>query len=179
MNFNEAFREISVHFERSGSATVLYSGIPNDQLEAADIETVREVSSRIGLDVTKIHLADLLGGNADLPALVRTADGSFIPVFGLNDDGSFVCKEAIGAIASESVDLRGRAAELDPTVLDFKKVYFNNREEAGELHAGRIEKQHWLSSAVRPYWRSFVRVAFAALFINILALASPLFVMNV
>lgn len=179
MNFNEAFREISVHFERSGSTTVLYSGIPDDQLEAADIETVREVSNRIGIDVAKLHIADLFGGNANFPALVRTQAGRFIPVFAVNDDGTFVCKGSTGDTAPESIDLRGRATDLDPTVLDFKKVYFNDSEDAGALHVGRVEKQHWLSSAARPYWRSFVRVAIAALFINILALASPLFVMNV
>ncbi|WP_422370456.1 type I secretion system permease/ATPase [Hoeflea sp.] len=179
MNFIEAFREISVHFERTGSPTVLYSGIPDDQLEAADIETVREVANRIGLDVNSIGISELLGGNADLPALVKTSGGAFIPVLGVNEDGTFLCKEQTGAHPAKSTDLRARKAELDPAVLDFRKVYLNDSDKAGALHSGQIEKQHWLSSAVRPYWRSFVRVAFAALFINLLALASPLFVMNV
>ncbi|MDP2121214.1 MAG: type I secretion system permease/ATPase [Hoeflea sp.] len=179
MKFSEAFREISTYFERSGSATVLFFGVPDDQLESADIETVREVANRIGLDVATIHLADLFSGNANLPALVKTVDGAFIAVFGLRDDGSFLCKREASEAAPETIDLRRIASDLDATVLDFKKHYFNNKEEIGALHAGRIEQQHWLLSAVRPYWRSFVRVAFAALFINILALASPLFTMNV
>ncbi|WP_245304251.1 type I secretion system permease/ATPase, partial [Hoeflea olei] len=168
-----------VHFERSGSPTVLFSGIPDDQLEAADIDTVREVANRIGLDVATIRLADLFGGNADLPALVRTREGGFIPVLAANDDGSFTCIEGKTPPARRSLDLRARESDFAPDVMDFRKVYLNNREEAGALHAGTIEKQHWLAAAARPFWRSFLRVAFAALFINILALASPLFVMNV
>tara|TARA_R110002020_G_scaffold203246_3_gene406740 strand:- start:7623 stop:9743 length:2121 start_codon:yes stop_codon:yes gene_type:complete len=179
MNFNEAFREISVHFERSGSPTVLFSGIPDDQFDDPDIETVREISNRIGLDVTEMPLSDLFGGNVNFPVLARTLGGTFYPILSRNDDGTFLCRQAAGDRAPASLDLRDRAEDLDDTVLDFKKHYFNNKEEIGALHAGRIEQQHWLFSAVRPYWRSFVRVGLAALFINILALASPLFTMNV
>jgi len=179
MKFSEAFQEISVYFERSGSGTVLFSGIPDDQVDDPDIETVREVSNRIGLDVAEVRISELFGGNANFPVLARTLTGKFLPVFSRNDDGTYLCKETAGESGLISLDLRGREDGLDRTVLDFKKHYFNNKEEIGALHAGKIEHEHWLAAAVRPYWRSFVRVGFAALFINILALASPLFVMNV
>ena len=179
MNFNEAFREISVHFERSGSSTVLFSGIPDDQFEDPDIETVREVSNRIGLDVAEMRTPDLFGGNVNFPVLARMSNGTFLPIFARNEDGTYLCKETADASEPANIELRGRVSEFDSTVLDFKKNYFNNKEDMGALHAGNIEKQHWLFAAVRPYWRSFVRVALAALFINVLALASPLFVMNV
>ncbi|ENN86716.1 Type I secretion system ATPase [Rhizobium freirei PRF 81] len=42
-----------------------------------------------------------------------------------------------------------------------------------------IEKRHWLATTLVPYWRTYARVMLAALFINIIALASPLFTMNV
>jgi ATP-binding cassette subfamily C protein LapB len=44
---------------------------------------------------------------------------------------------------------------------------------------GSIVRRHWLASALLPFWRSYAQVALAALFINLLALASPLFTMNV
>ncbi|MDP3523077.1 MAG: ABC transporter transmembrane domain-containing protein, partial [Hoeflea sp.] len=179
MKFSEAFREISVHFERSGSGTVLFSGVPDDRIDAPDIETVREVSNRIGLDVSEMQFSDLMGDNVNFPVLVKTLSGSFFPIFARNEDGTWLCRIKTGGAPLVNINLRDRIADFDPTVLDFKKHYFNNKEEIGALHAGRIEQQHWLLSAVRPYWRSFVRVAFAALFINILALASPLFTMNV
>ncbi|MCY0093652.1 type I secretion system permease/ATPase [Hoeflea ulvae] len=179
MNFNEAFRQISIHFERSGSSTVLFSGIPDDQIDDPDFETVREVANRIGLEVEELQLSELFGGNANLPVLVRTLSGGYISVFSDNEDGTYQCRQSTGDTGLARLDLRARAADLDPKALDFRRHYFNNSEEIGALHAGKIERQHWLKAAISPYWRSFVRVAFAALFINVLALASPLFTMNV
>ena len=42
-----------------------------------------------------------------------------------------------------------------------------------------IDKRHWLTGTLAPFWRSYVRVGLAACFINLIALASPLFTMNV
>jgi ATP-binding cassette subfamily C protein LapB len=54
---------------------------------------------------------------------------------------------------------------------------------AAELDEGvaerGINKEHWFWSAVLPLWRTYVQVFTAAFFINCLALAAPLFVMNV
>ena len=127
MKFSEAFQEISVYFERSGSGTVLFSGIPDDQVDDPDIETVREVSNRIGLDVAEVRISELFGGNANFPVLARTLTGKFLPVFSRNDDGTYLCKETAGESGLISLDLRGREDGLDRTVLDFKKHYFQQQ----------------------------------------------------
>ncbi|SIQ82863.1 ATP-binding cassette, subfamily C, LapB [Rhizobium sp. RU33A] len=178
MNFREAFREISLYFERSGSMTVLYSGIPEDQLEDPDIEAAGEVAGRMGLEVTERSIDDISGGNANYPALLRTRTGAFIPVRGRDEWGRLLSLRA--GEEARPIDFEGDDAEpLDGKAFDFKRHYLNQNEELGQLHDGRLEKPHWLASAVKPYWRSFLRVGTAALFINILALASPIFVMNV
>jgi len=55
---------------------------------------------------------------------------------------------------------------------------------AGETVAAGAQRQagtarHWLWSAVLRFWPAWIQVLVAALIINILALASPLFIMNV
>jgi len=45
--------------------------------------------------------------------------------------------------------------------------------------AGDLPKTHWFWSVVRRFWKNYTHVAAAALIINILALASPLFIMSV
>lgn len=45
--------------------------------------------------------------------------------------------------------------------------------------AGDLPRAHWFWSVVRRFWQNYSHVAVAALVVNILALASPLFIMNV
>jgi len=45
--------------------------------------------------------------------------------------------------------------------------------------AGELPKKHWFWSVVARFWSNYSHVAVAALIVNILALASPLFIMNV
>ena len=50
---------------------------------------------------------------------------------------------------------------------------------ARELDPSELSKGHWFWSVIWKLWPTYFRVILAAAFINILALASPLFVMNV
>jgi ATP-binding cassette subfamily C protein LapB len=45
--------------------------------------------------------------------------------------------------------------------------------------AGSLPKAHWFWSVIKAFWSNYSHVAIAALIINTLALASPLFIMNV
>jgi len=63
------------------------------------------------------------------------------------------------------------------SIVGFSLTYTNSGEDAGA--APTIDRRHWLSGTMAPFWRSYVRVGLAACFINLVALASPLFVMNV
>jgi len=77
--------------------------------------------------------------------------------------------------------LQGRLPARDDIrmVLAFSAVSADTMKSAVEGMDGAIVRQHWLVSALVPFWRSYAQVAVAALFINLLALTSPLFTMNV
>ena len=45
--------------------------------------------------------------------------------------------------------------------------------------ASDVPREHWFWSVVKRFWPNYMHVATAALLVNILALASPLFIMNV
>ncbi len=51
--------------------------------------------------------------------------------------------------------------------------------DARAVAAGDLPKRHWFWSVVRRFWANYSHVALAALIINLLALASPLFIMSV
>jgi ATP-binding cassette subfamily C protein LapB len=45
--------------------------------------------------------------------------------------------------------------------------------------AAKIERRHWLTGTMGPFWRTYSKVVLSAVFINVLAIASPIFTMNV
>ena len=51
--------------------------------------------------------------------------------------------------------------------------------DARAVAAGDLPRAHWFWSVVRRFWSNYSHVAVAALIVNVLALASPLFIMNV
>ncbi|HET9717875.1 MAG TPA: type I secretion system permease/ATPase [Pseudolabrys sp.] len=51
--------------------------------------------------------------------------------------------------------------------------------DARAVAAGDLPRAHWFWSVVRRFWSNYTHVAVAALIVNMLALASPLFIMNV
>lgn len=53
------------------------------------------------------------------------------------------------------------------------------RKDGTHGDAPRMEKGHWLRNALLRNWRAYSQVAVAATILNLIALASPLFVMNV
>jgi ATP-binding cassette subfamily C protein LapB len=63
--------------------------------------------------------------------------------------------------------------------VSFSITYANSAEGMNVGMAQKIERRHWLTGTMSTFWRSYARVVLAAIFINLLALASPIFTMNV
>ena len=178
MNFKVAFREISLFFELSGSETVLFTGVPEHDLNEPSTDTVREIANRFGLFVTECTIDDVRSGNANLPALLETKNGSFWLVLA-REDGTFFGKISADdasrtRIALDKIDLKQFVR-----VYSFKRIYKNDNLEEAIGRGPGVERGHWLFSTAKHYWRSYVQVIFASLFINSLAIVSSLFVMNV
>ena len=179
MEFREAFRRISQYHDRSGSDTVLFSSVTRDDLENPSLEMVGKLAEKIGLQATVQPVSALRTGNADLPGLLMSSEGDWSVVVAYGDQaGHFMCadpEQPNKVYATSGQDLLGDKRQF----ISFSKIYLNDQSDVGLTRLGEIERQHWLRSAIAPYWRSFIRVGIAALCINLLALASPLFVMNV
>lgn len=71
---------------------------------------------------------------------------------------------------------------LDQFVADYSgyAIFFQpNVDKSGRSERVLQSKGHWFWSTIAVYWRDYMHVALAALLINLLALATPLFTMNV
>lgn len=172
--FRTAFQRVAVFLGRPGSEVVLFSGVPFDE-PMPSLEDVQRLSDRVGLDVRAFGWRDLAAGNFDLPAIILFNDGSAVSLLEIHGAGNTSYVEAMRS------QLQGRlpARESIRAVLAFSTVSADTMKSAIEGRDGTIVRQHWLVSALVPFWRSYAQVAVAALFINLLALTSPLFTMNV
>lgn len=177
-SFRAAFKAIAAYFGRPTSETVLFSGFPDDVIDSMEENDVERMSERIGLQVDKKSEGDCRRGNFDCPAVLVTETGRCIIIYGW--DGSNYTVDLFEPSNQQRQISREQFQRLKPVMgFAFSMYYANDSEEALVGTAGEIEKRHWLTTALIPYWRTYLRVVAAALFINVIALASPLFTMNV
>lgn len=175
-DFRSGFRKIALFLGRPAADTVLFSGVPFDD-DAVTIEDVERLSHRAGLEFREHSRRDFAAGNADLPVLMLMADGSAVALLEQDADGRYTT--GLVRHPGETLDTREALALPVSHILSFSAIYVNAQEDADVGNAARIERRHWLTGTLAPFWRSYLQVAVAAFFINLLALASPLFVMNV
>jgi ATP-binding cassette subfamily C protein LapB len=171
--FRTAFQRVAIFLGRPGSDVVLFSGIPFDE-QRPSLDDVQRLSDRIGIEVRDFRWRDLASGNVDLPAIVLLEDGSAVALLeNIQGDGSL--------LALANAQLRGQALRKEDvrSVLSFTIISADTTQSAVEGQTGAMVRRHWLASTLLPFWRSYAQVALAALFINLLALATPLFMMNV
>jgi len=176
-DFKSCFAAVAAYLGRPSAETVLFSGVPisSDRIEIGEINHLAE---RIGLEVTQFEHRDFWRGRFDLPAIVfRTGQP---PIALLSE-----IPGAAGYITAPQEDGRtsiGKASLLGSQIaagVSFSISYANAMEEMSVGHAQKIERRHWLTGTLGAFWRSYYRVVLAAVFINLIAIASPIFTMNV
>lgn len=177
-DFKSAFQTLAAFLGRPSSETVLFSGVPDTDLDPPDFDAVERLSRRIGLSVVLRTRGDMRAGNVDYPALAVFADGLTLALLEEKPEG-IVCGFAEAGERLPTITAAELLLKQPQSILCFSVVYGNSSEEATVGHAAEIEQPHWLTSTLTPFWRTYLRVGLAALFINMIALVSPLFVMNV
>lgn len=78
--------------------------------------------------------------------------------------------------SAKSIPLRTLAADYLGYAFFVRPVV---ETDARAVAAGDLPKRHWFWSVARRFWANYSHVALAALIVNLLALATPLFVMSV
>jgi ATP-binding cassette subfamily C protein LapB len=173
---SDALIFLAAHHGRALSRDALVAGLPilDGRLS---VPLFDRAARRAGLEVEAVKRS-----LADIPALV-------LPAVLIMRDGSTRVLVERGADARQAqvVDPSdGPAATPRPLgadVADYIGYAFLVRPLAAAdprvAAAGDLPREHWFWSVVRRFWSNYGHVALAAFIINALALASPLFVMNV
>ncbi len=161
---------------RAISRDALIAGLPivNGRLTAALME---RAGTRAGLEVEPVRraLADIPA--LVLPAILVTKDGIPLILSSLDDVGQIArIIDPAKPGSTKTVQLAELAARYSGYAFFAKPAA---TADARTVAAGDLPQSHWFWSVVRRFGSNYGHVALAALLVNMLALAAPLFTMNV
>jgi ATP-binding cassette subfamily C protein LapB len=172
----DALLYLSAHHGRAMTREALIAGLPlaDGRLNVGIFE---RAAKRAGLDVSPVKrvLADIPA--LVLPAILVMRDGTTRILLSIDTEAQRA------SVVDPSVTRRPADvsfATLEPDYLGY--AFFARPAPTADpraVAAGDLPKLHWFWSVVSRFWANYSHVAIAAFVVNVLALASPLFVMSV
>lgn len=162
-------------FERPHSSDALSAGLPlvDDRLTP---ELFVRAAGRAGLSarIVRRGLSDIT--NLSLPAVLLLKGGKACVLIKQDSNGkaSVVLPETGQGVTQISTE---KLASMFAGYVIFAKpeFQFDKRSEATEMRPTK----DWFWGTLKKFWRIYAQVGVAALFVNLFAIATPLFVMNV
>ncbi|TIX38761.1 MAG: type I secretion system permease/ATPase, partial [Mesorhizobium sp.] len=174
--FKACFSAIAAYLGRPSAETVLFAGVPiaESRIEVGDI---RHLAERIGLEVSEFNHRDFMRGRIDLPAIVFRVSQLPVALLAEIDSGDYLtAPQENGRTTISKSEL---AESYISGGASFSITYANTTEAMKVGSAAKIERRHWLTGTMGAFWRTYSKVVLSAIFINVLAIASPIFTMNV
>lgn len=174
--FTDSLIYLARHHGRAISREALLSGLPvmDGRLR---VQLYQRAAQRAGLEAepAKRDITDIPG--LVLPAVLVMRDSTTRVLLAIDPEGGSA------KIADPSSILPPRTVSLAELDARYTGYAFLVRPIAAAdpraAAAGDLPRDHWFWSIVRRYWPNYAQIAVAAFLINMLALASPLFIMNV
>jgi len=112
---------------------------------------------------------------------IESIDKFILPIILYNDKNELIILQAITRDRASFLNVATHETEevAKKKLKNFKHaiLFFRNKQDA--LVSSRKKELSWFFEPIKASWRAYVEVAFLSLFINIFALALPLFTMNV
>lgn len=172
----DALLFLAAHHGRAMSREALLAGLPilDGRLPPALFE---RAAAKAGLEASsvkrRLHEIPALV----LPAVLSMRDGSTRILLAIDLDA----KTASVIDPSSNTPAQSRSiSELGAEYLGYAfLIRPASAADPRAVAAGDLPRAHWFWSVVRRFWSNYSHVATAALIVNMLALASPLFIMNV
>ncbi len=166
--------ELTKFYDRRTNASALVSGLPLKDNELT-LELFQRAANRAHLKSQFVKQPFHYIRSALLPCILFLKDNQFCLLFNLQEDG-------FAEVFINQKKQLIRTTDLEKQYADGillakpENVY---TEEPSEKTLTNIWRLSWLRSTVRQFYPLYGEIFIASFFINLLALASPLFVMNV
>ena len=112
---------------------------------------------------------------------IDTLDKFILPVILYNDNDELIVLNSLSRDKAKFLDVsKEEIFEVEKKKLkNFKNAIFFFRNKQDAVVSSRTKELSWFFEPIKASWRSYVEVGFLSIFINIFALALPLFTMNV
>jgi ATP-binding cassette subfamily C protein LapB len=167
---------LAAHHGRAVSREALLGGLPitDGRLRVALYD---RAARRAGLEAEAVKRAISEIPALVLPAVLVLRDGTTRILLAIDH------KARSAKVVDPSINAPPQIRTFDSLNADHLGYVFFVRPVAAAdqraVAAGDLPKDHWFWSVVRRYWSNYSHVAIAAFIINMVALATPLFIMNV
>ncbi len=165
---------VARRLERPSSDTILTAGLPLEDGRLT-VDLLPRAAARVGLVASPLYrgLADI--GVVDMPAIIGLRGGRWAVLVSIGDDGSCRLVSPGGGVATLARDDLERIREGEAfTVLPHLEAVDTDGQPVSDLR-----REHWFWGPVRAQRRGFMIVGLAALMINLIGLAAPLYTMNI
>ena len=172
----DALLFLAAYHGRALSRTALLTGLPITDGKLS-VHLFERAAQRAGLEVQAVKRTI-----AEIPALVLPA------VLVLRDGTTRILLEhsqdpRLAKVVKPPAAVSAEPQPLGDDAAQYLGYAFLARPaaaaDARTVAAGDLPKVHWFWSTVQRFWPNYTHVAIAAFIVNVLALASPLFIMNV
>ncbi|MGE3628002.1 MAG: type I secretion system permease/ATPase [Hyphomicrobiales bacterium] len=166
---------VARHYDRAVPAKALVAGLPLVDGRLTP-NLFGRAAARVGLSARVIHRPLDKIGDMLLPAILLLADNQAVLLLRRTgkDKAEVIFPETGRGLGEAS--LESLASVYTGYAILVRPEYQFAKSDAGtKTPAGT----HWFWGAVLPLWRTYAQVVIAAALVNLLALAAPLFIMNV
>jgi len=112
---------------------------------------------------------------------IETIDKFILPVILYNDKNELMVLQSLSRDKAKFLDVeKEESFEVEKKKLkNFTNAIFFFRNKQDAVVSSRKKELSWFFEPIKASWRAYVEVGFLSIFINIFALALPLFTMNV
>jgi len=168
-------RYLAMRWSRPTAPEVLTAGLPLVEGKLT-FELLPRALERVGLEVTQKRTALRDLPEFDMPAIISGKHGQLLVAVGRVSRHKLRCYDpetgGEAVISTNSPEWRFRHR-----VLLVKQAF--DGDGLSDVDDGTIKETHWLRAALQGHWGNLAYVLLAATFINLFAIAMPLFSMNV
>jgi len=175
-SLTDALLYLAAHHGRALSREALLAGLPilDGRLPPALFE---RAATKAGLEAKAVRRRLFEIPALVLPAVLCMRDGSTRILLAIDQDTK------TASVIDPSSKTPAQSRLLTELAAEYLGYAFLIRPASAAdpraVAAGDLPRAHWFWSVVRRFWSNYSHVAIAAFIVNILALASPLFIMNV